>query len=467
MMPARKANLFRLARFQERLRSGAVIAMALLTGLPAYGSAASPRIVTAASQHGTAGLDDSAAELPALKAKLRRDFTEARAAKASYDLPTLLSLVTDCRGLAFKVRKLQPARVCDEAMFGVAQRLGDARSMVDADYWWQQHGFSAADKTSNVYLAFQKANLGRLVDTVPAFSARVADSSSVLKYQHRIVFAGHVPTEPMTWHRPTVMATINGKPVAVVVDTGTVVPLVMDRTRAAALGATPLLGELIAPAMGKVSPMGTRGFTRALIASFKFGGLVMHNVAATVVPDGTFQVGVLVGLPVLARFGRVDLNDVRIATGLAVPHCTSGMSLRFVGEGQLGFSTIANDQPVVAFIDTGDVNALTLKAQSKPGSSSEVKNTSSSERRDVAKANHRIWIQIGTWSVTEVNVSDASRAMDANRALPAGIDVNIGAPLLALADVRIDFSKPSLCVSPKPAVKDGAVIVFRNQRERR
>src|SRR6185437_1543829 len=163
-----------------------------------------------------------------------------------------------------KLHKMQPAKVCDEAMFQVARRLGDARTMVEADYWWQRHGFSAADKTSKLYSAFQKANLARLVHTVPAFSATVADSPSVLKYQHRIEFAGRVAAEPLTWHRPTVAAAINGKPVTVLVDTGTALPLMMDQTHATALGAIPLMGGWAKPGMIRNPTTGTKGFTTAL-----------------------------------------------------------------------------------------------------------------------------------------------------------------------------------------------------------
>ncbi|HJR13458.1 MAG TPA: retropepsin-like aspartic protease [Rhodanobacteraceae bacterium] len=393
------------------------------------------------------------------RAQLRRDFMEARAAKARYDLPKVLSLATDCRDLAFKLHKLKPARVCDEAMFGVARRLGDARTMVGADYWWQQHGFAAADKTSKVYSAFQKANLARLVNTVPAFSAAVAGSPSVLKYPHRIEFSGRLAAEPLTSRRPTVMATIDGKPVAVMVDTGTVLPLMMDQAHATALGATPLLGELVAPGMEKHPLPGAKGFSTDLIANFKFGDLVMHNVATAVVPDGRFHVGVLVGLPVLARFGRVDLDDARIATGMAVPHCTSSMPLRFVGVGQLGFSTTANGRPAIAMVDTGSMYALFAKPEARPNSSA-VSKTSLWEWPEAPSAHHRqVGVQIGEWSMTGIDMPDAKLT------LPPNVDVSIGAPLLTFADVRIDFAKPSLCVSPKPPVKDGAVFVHRDRRE--
>ena len=461
VIPIHKMNLLRSMLFRKRLRNGAVLATALLTTSSASAFRAPSHAVAETPLHHMTAAHDGASGPPALSAQLRRDFVGARAAKARYDMPKLLSLVTDCRGLAFRMHKMRPAKICDEAMFGVAQRLGDARVMIEAAYWWQQHGFSEADKTSKVYLAFQKANLAQLVDTVPAFSVTLAGSPTVLKYQHRIESVGSVPAEPLAWHRPNVTATINDKPVVVLVDTGTVVPLTVDQTNAAALGAMPLFGDLVAPVMGKASQTETQGFTHALIDTFKFGGLVMHNVAATVVPDGTFSVGILVGLPVLARFGRVDLNNKRIAVGSAAPHCARGTPLEFVGEGQLGFSTTANGQPSVAFVDTGDVNALTTKSQLKT-MPFDTKNMNSLELRDGAETHHRLRIQIGSWSMTEINVPDGRRAPGAKRALPPGVDVNIGAPLLALADVQIDFSKPSLCVSPKPAVKDGAVIVIRN-----
>lgn len=360
---------------------------------------------------------------------------------------------------------MRPARACDEGMFGVARRLGDARTMVEADYWWLQHGFSAADGRSKVYSAFQAANLAHLIDAVPAFSAKIVDPASVLKYRHRIEFAGRVVAQPMAWHRPTVTAIIDGKPAAVWLDTGTAIPLVMDRTHAASLGATPLLGPLLAPRAGGGTPRVTKDFATALVAEFKFGGLVMHNVAATVVPDGTFRVGVLVGLPVLARFGRVDLDDTRIAMGSVVPHCASGTALKFVGAGRLGFSTTVNDQPAVAFVDTGDVNAVTIKPNLGSGFSG-ANDARSRERREAVSTHHGIRIRIGSWSIAEMDVPDAPRDDPrARHALPPGVDVNIGAPLLALADVRIDFSKPALCVSPKPTVEHGAVIVLGTPQE--
>jgi hypothetical protein len=448
-MPIRKVNLLRLARLQKRLWGG-VLVIALLAAssvcafaTPTQADAESPPHVTAPAWPTT---------------QLQRDLAQARAAQARYDLPKLLSIARDCRNLALKLHKLQAERVCDDAMFGAAQRLGDARSMVEADYWWQQNGFSAADQTSKATFVSQAPNLARLIDTVPAFSAKVVVSSSVLNYQHRIEFAGHVAAEPLTWHRPTVTAAINGKPVAVLVDTGTALPLMMDQTHATALGAIPLMGGWAKPGMIRNPPTGTKGFTTALITSFKFGGLVMHNVAATIVPDGTFHVGVLVGLPVLARFGRVDLNDARIATGLAV-HCTSGVPLRLVGEGQLGFSTIADGSPAIAMVDTGSMYALFAKQGESPGSSIASK-TSLRESPEIPPAHRRrVRVQIGAWSMTGVGMPDAKIT------LPPGVDVSIGAPLLAFADVRIDFAKPSLCVSPKPSVKDGAVFVYRDRRE--
>lgn len=42
----------------------------------------------------------------------------------------------------------------------------------------------------------------------------------------------------------------------------------------------------------------------------------------------------------------------------------------------------------------------------------------------------------------------------------------MGAPLLlAFADVGIDFSEPSLCIRPKPAVKDGVLFAYRDRKE--
>ena len=458
MRPAHKTKLSRLARFTGRVRSGLVVAGVLFT-TPSVFAVPVMHAGVEAHPHRVELTHDSTARDLKPRAQLRRDFMEARAARARYEMPKVLSLAMDCRDLALKLHKMQPARVCDEAMFRVARRLGDARTMVEADYWWQRHGFSAADKTSKLYSAFQKANLARLVHTVPAFSATVADSPSVLKYQHRIEFAGRVAAEPLTWHRPTVTATINGKPVAVMVDTGTILPVMMDQTHATALGATRLLGELAAPGTEKHPLPGAKGFGTDLIANFKFGDLVMHNVATAVFPDGRFHIGVLVGLPVLARFGRVDLDDARIATGLAVPHCTSGMQLRIVGAGQLGFATTANGRPAIAMLDTGSMYALFAKPETSPNSSAMSK-TSRSEWPEAPSAHHRqVGVQIGAGSMTGVDMPDAKFT------LPPDVDVTIGAPLLTFADVRIDFAKPSLCVSPKPSVKDGAVFVYRDRRE--
>jgi hypothetical protein len=286
-----------------------------------------PHAVAEASPHAAIATRDDAAGRPAFRARLRNDAVATRAATARCNLPKVLSLATDCRDLAFKMHEVRAARICDEVMFRSGYRIGDARSMVDADYWWQQHGFSGADKTSKAYSAFQKADLARLLDTVPVFSAKVVGGSSVLKYRRRVEFAGRLSARPLASRRPTVAATINDKPVTVMVDTGTVLPIMMDQAHATALGATPLLGEWVAPGMEKHPLPGARRFSTDLIANFKFGDLVMHNVATAVVPDGTFHVGVLIGLPVLARFGRVDLNDVRIAMGKAVPRCTSGGSI--------------------------------------------------------------------------------------------------------------------------------------------
>lgn len=455
-MPLRKMNLVLLAHGQMRRGSGVVLAMALLATSPVLASPVPPRADAEASPHGIA---------PARPSKvLRGDFEQARVAQARYDIPKLLLLARDCRDLALKLRKRQPEKGCDAVMFRAAQRLGDARTMVEADYWWQRHGLSATDKTSKLYLAFQQADLTRLVDTVPAFSARIVDSPSTLAYQHRIEFSGRVAEQPLTWHRPTVTAIINGKPVAVLVDTGTVVPLVMDQTHATVLGAIPLMSGWVEPGVARSPPAGTKGFTEALITRFEFGGLLLHNVAAMVVPDGTFHVGVLVGLPVLARFGRVSLSDTQITLGAAARQCANSIPLRFVGGGQLGFSTTADGRPVTAFVDTGDENALVIRPKPESGSSGAT-DLGRSMRRTAVEARRQLRIQLGSWSIMQIDTLNASRPMGAGHALPAGVGVNIGAPLLAFADVQFDFSKPSLCVSPKPAVKNGAVFVLRDWRE--
>lgn len=436
---------------QTRWWSGAFLATMLLTGSSVFASPTPAHTGAEALPHGT-----TVARPPT---QLRRDFEQGRAAQARYDIPKLLSLARDCRNLALTLRKLQAERVCDDAMFGAAQRLGDARSMVEADYWWQQHGFSAADKTSKANSAPQAANLARLIDTVPAFSAKVVGSSSVLKYQHRIEFAGRVAAEPLAWHRPMVTVTVNGKSVMALVDTGTVLPLMMDQAHAKALGAIPLMvGDWVKPGRAKNPPTG-KSSTTALITRFKFGDLVMHNVAATIVPDGRFGVGVLVGLPVLARFGRVNLSDTQITTGAAVGQCASGTPLTFVGEGQLGFLTTANGRPTVAMVDTGSMYALLARPGTNSAYSTEDKTSPSKRPERLSGPHRRVRVQIGAWSMMGIDMPDTKPTP------PQGVDVSIGAPLLAFADVQFDFSNPSLCVSPKPAVKDGAVIVFRNQRE--
>jgi hypothetical protein len=72
----------------------------------------------------------------------------------------------------------------------------------------------------------------------------------------------------------------------------------------------------------------------------------------------------------------------------------------------------------------------------------------------------RVRVHLGRWSMMGVDMPGA------NVRLPPGIDVSIGAPLLAFADVRMDFAKPSLCVGPKPSVKDGLVFAYRDRRDK-
>lgn len=447
MLP-RKPNLLRLV---HRHRWDGVLFAALFAVAPVRA-----RPATSRADAGTPPRVGAPARRPT---PLQRAFEQARAAQARYDMPGFFAWVRDCRELAFTEHKMLPAKLCDDAMFGAAQRLGDPRAMVEADYWWLQHGFSAADKTSKLHGAFEKADLAHLVGTVPALTATVVGDSSTLEYLHRIEFAGRVAAGPPAAHRPTVTATINGKPVAVLVDTGTVLPLMMDQSHAAALGATPLLGGWVAPGKGRHAVPGAKGFGTDVIARFRLGGLVMHNLAAAVVPDGTFHVGVMVGLPVLARFGRVNLGDTRITTGGVAPRCTNRLPLRFVGTGQLGFSTIANGRPATAMIDTGSMYALYARPGSGPHAPT-MGNPRLQETRETPPPHRRhVGVRLGRWSMTGVDMPDAKIS------LPPGVDVSIGAPLLAFADVGIDFSKPSLCVGPRPSVKDGLVLRYGDGRE--
>jgi predicted aspartyl protease len=341
-----------------------------------------------------------------------------------------------CRNSASKENKPRMALNCNAILRDAAYYLGDAHAVLESVHWQSRHARSG----DGLAAPFQDGDVAR---TVAPLSVSFEGSDSKLEYVHPFSLKRHLDDNSQAVRvrgdRPAVMVRINDQDVAAMVDTGTYVPLMLDQAHAYQVGAVPLVTGVVAPrSLAVPSPLPDSA-AYDLIGTFRFGGVVMRNVLAIVVRNGHLPGGAIVGLPVLARYKQVTFGTRGVTLSGAADSCDGTQLPLTVTPASQGFGLVfpveVHGKSVKAMFDTGS-NALLLANPVLFSNSLVTKSESSTtsfEHRSLS-----VWI-----GRLHLMTHRAPLGVDGMSA-----DVHIGAPLLAAADVRINFSNRSLCVIP-------------------
>lgn len=368
-------------------------------------------------------------------------------AQLDYDMPRVLALAKQCRGNALDQQQWIAAYRCDMLALGAASVLGNAKEIFNAAAWWDARITFPANphrdglKTELFGEGFDRADVAKLVVSVPPLSVQVAPQPTPIPIVNWIQrHTGNTKdasgTPPSI--RPQVDIRVNGHAVHADIDTGTSLPLTIDISHAKGLDIETLMTGLTA-SPNLSSPPAKRGNADlGLVANFTFGPLTIHNLAVEVVPDGYAGNGVVVGLPVLARFKQVVFTRSRVLIDSSLLSCRHPLPLTYAAPraaqlGQLVFATKVDERPVTATFDSGNNSLLTAD----PALAHESEKASSG----VTKGIHLGYLALDVGSGQIASYDAVFLAP-----WPVPSDVLVGVPLLASADVRLYFSPPSLCI---------------------
>lgn len=374
--------------------------------------------------------------------------TRVAAFRANYDLHGVLVAAEACRDAALAAQRLDRALRCNARVRAAAYSLGDARGLMRWAHW--QARYAVSEFNHGLGIAFSQANLPRLASEVPPLQVRI-DGDATLRYLQPI----STKTHQVAWQtiigdvsrgRPVVSVEIDGRPTSALLDTGTPFALLLDQAQAYALGARPLVIGIASPGTARGAPPtpGTAAFD--LVRTFKLGTLVMHNLLAVVVANGSPLHGVIVGLPVLANYRQVTFgqSSVRLATRT---HACATRALPETVE-----STASSDVPVFtarvnggttnAIFDTGSNVALVVLAGrfASPASAA----SAPAEGGTSGAFSGPLAATLGELRLTAPKVHAVA-------ALPGDVGLDAGATVLATASVQLDFpgnAPPSICFAP-------------------
>lgn len=375
---------------------------------------------------------------------VRPEMDKLKAAIATDRIPDVLVAARVCRNSAFRENKLREAERCNATLRDAAYYLGDAHAVLESAFWQSRH----AVPNDGPAVLFQGADLARLVRTVAPLSVSRQGAGSKLEYVHPISLRRHVEGAGVATARgsqPAVVVRINGRRVTAMVDTGTYVPLMLDQAHAYELGAVPLVTGITAPRSLAVPSPQPDSAAYDLVSAFRFGGVVMHNVLAIVVRNGYLPGGAIVGLPVLARYNQVTFGKKGISLGETVKSCDGTRLPLIVTPSSQGFGLVfpvkVHGRSVKAMFDTGSNKLLLARPALFTTTSSSKRIPRRREQSTSALDRHSLSTRIGRLHLVAHGAPVGVKGMSA--------DIDIGAPVLAAADVRINFSDPSLCFIPK------------------
>lgn len=412
-------------------------------------STPTPQELNRVMRHG----DATKAEAVATALKAGPGMIKLIKAQFAYDLPGVLNLLKDCRDATLRQNATGVALNCNRNAAGVALVMGDARGYFQTLDWTKNIGFPAIARSRQgrepkFGKPFNEVDLDKLAKSVPPFSATLSAGSASLDYSHPLYKVlgnqgNHVTTYGTNGVAtiPEVTMEIDGKPAKALVDTGTSYLLTLDQAQAKALGVKTLVAGLPAIAtMGKAPAKGGTSF--GLVDRLVFGPLTINNAMAIVAPTGYLPgPGVLVGLPLLARFKQVEFEQSRLVIDTTASACKYPLALIFASSweenGKLVFAAKANGKPIKASVDTGAaVPLIASRALMAPTATAQAATTA-----PATPSHQPIEVQFGN-SRFSYNDPPVIPTLD----VP---DVIIGAPILEGWNVRFNFSKPSLCLIPR------------------
>lgn len=368
----------------------------------------------------------------------------ARDAVAAYHMKRALSAAETCRDIAQSLHWSLQARKCNETMQMAASSLGNARALSGTVYWEQR--FGSATAVRSLATSFAHTDWRRLARAVPPVAVAFDGGNATLEYLHDIDIGAetHVDARAAAGSvsrarsLPMVAARINGHAVTAGIDTGASFPLVLDRSHARSLGAVPLVsGILVPPTLGDSGPGAMGDYD--LVKKLRFGTLVMHDVAAVVVSSIPGSEGVLVGLPMLANYAQVTFGKSRVRLETDTSPCPapvplSARSTNGAPSDALHFPVRADGKVVSAVFDTGS----TLLLLGGPALLQHPIGPNGGMGYAAGYWPHRaldVWV--GNFHMRSANAPVG--------AVNVSADIDIGSPVLTLADVRLDFQHHSIC----------------------
>ena len=357
----------------------------------------------------------------------------------SYDLPTVMASALRCRDLAMAHNSPAAAASCGKVAYRAALVLGDAKATFAAIAWMKNKGYPAVGRPPLLGNAFDGVDLEGLARSLPESTTDLAKTGGAMPYENEAFVTGDQgaaarQTGADIKVAPTVAVTINGKPSAALVDTGSAYAVMMDRTHADALDVKTLVTGLPPmPTMG-APPVGD-SLTIGRLDTLVIGPLTLRNLLVLVVPSGNQLTDrVIVGLPVLARLRKFEFRKSSLVVNERLPPCREPLPLTYAStwdeDGKVVFDVTADGRVVKANIDTGLASLLAAgKPLIPPNDGTH------------AAAPGRRYLKL---SVGSANLSDDSALLEPDMSFPAAF---IGAPVIATFDVRLDFTDSKFCLS--------------------
>ena len=378
-------------------------------------------------------------------------------AQLAYDLPKVMALSLSCRDAMLAFKTMPAALSCSTVAYRAALMRGDARETFRALSWIKHNGFSEmarqSGKPPGFNNAFDNVDVDQLANSLPPISSSLAPRAASLGYANAKVMTPTVQNGLIytlaandTRSVPSIPVEINGKKTEAATDTGNAYAIILDQSRADALGVKILVTGLPPmPTLGR-GPVGT-SLSLGLVDKLVAGPLTLRNVLAIVVPSGnTLTDRINIGMPLLKQFQQLTFTSAGLAIGGEPKACKEPLPLTFAStgaeEGHLVFDVKADGKVVKGEIDTGSASPL-IAGNSLAPPGMKPANGSNPPTRYLS-------IRVGSapfgYDDTEVMAS-----LD----VPA---VVIGAPAIALWDIRYDFAGLSLCIEPRLPQPDSTFL---------
>lgn len=371
-------------------------------------------------------------------------------AQLAYDLSKVMALSLSCRDSYFASKSMTPAMNCSAVAYHSALIRGDARETFRTLSWVKHNGLAEIARQTGKPAAFNNAldnvDVDQLAKTLPPFSSSLVPGAASIGYANAKFMTPTAKGEQLqilppndTRGIPSIPIEINGKKTEAAADTGNSYFLIMDQAHADALGVKTLVAGL--PPMSTLGrgPVGT-SLSLGLVDKLAAGPLTLRNALTIVVPSGnTLTDRISIGMPLLKEFRQLEFNTSGVVVGGQPKPCKEPLPLTFAStgteEGKLVFDVKADGKTVKGEIDTGSMLPLIAGSSLAPPGV-KAQNGDSFPTRYLA-----------------IRLRSARFGFDSTEVMSSltSPEVIIGAPAIALWDIRYDFVGRSLCVVPRGA----------------